>query len=186
MQKNCPKCRKSEIKMNGKNSQWKQKYKCKKCHYCFIETSRKTPQIYGSKIFESWMSEGYSCRQLKDQDKKDQKEVLKYIRKHLDENEIFQIDIVFEDVYYVMIDWVWITKNICLIVSYEYIQKKVLRFGFYDGERYKYIRDDLQVLKEIFGFNILVFTVDWSKQIKKAIEEVYPESKTTTMSDAYS
>ena len=51
---------------------------------------------------------------------------------HLDKNEIFQIDIVFENIHHVMIDGVWISKNICLIIYYEYIQKKVIRFGFYE------------------------------------------------------
>jgi transposase-like protein len=163
--------------MNGKNSQWKQKYKCKKCHFCFIESSKKTPPIYGNKIFESWVWEGYSCRQLSDQKKKEEKDILKNIRKYLDENEIFQIDLVFENVKYVMIDGVWISKDICLIIYYEYIQKKVLRFGFYDGERYEYIRDDLKVLRDSFEYEILVFTLDWGKQIKKAIEEIYPDAK---------
>jgi len=76
-----------------------------------------------------------------------------------------------------MIDWVWISKDICLIIYYEYIQKKVIRFGFYEWERYEDIVKDLQVLRDSFQYNILTFTVDWGKQIKKAIEEIYPHSK---------
>lgn len=76
-----------------------------------------------------------------------------------------------------MIDGVWISKDICLIIYYEYIQKKVIRFGFYDGERYKYIQEDLKMLKDEFKYDIQSFTVDGGKQIKKAIEEIYPESK---------
>lgn len=75
-----------------------------------------------------------------------------------------------------MLDGVWITKDICLILYYEYIQKKVLRFGFYDGERYEYIRNDLKVLRESFEYEILFFSVDGGKQIKKAIKEIYPNA----------
>jgi transposase-like protein len=76
-----------------------------------------------------------------------------------------------------MIDWVWISKNICLIIYYKYIQKKVIRFGFYEWERYEDIRSDLQILRDEFQYDITSFTVDGGKQIKKAIEEIYPESK---------
>jgi len=35
----------------------------------------------------------------------------------------------------------------------------------------------LQVLRDEFQYNILSFTVDGGKQIKKAIKEIYPQSK---------
>ena len=76
-----------------------------------------------------------------------------------------------------MIDGIWIWKGICLVIYYEYIQKKVIRFGFYDGERYEYIREDLKALRDEFKYHIASFTVDGGKQIKKTIEEIYPKSK---------
>ena len=41
MQKNCPKCRNKEVKLNWKNDKWKQKFKCKKCNFYFINRDRK-------------------------------------------------------------------------------------------------------------------------------------------------
>ena len=76
-----------------------------------------------------------------------------------------------------MIDWIWISKGICLIIYYEYIQKKVIRFWFYNWERYEYIKDDLKMLRDEFKYNIESFTVDWAKPIKKAIEEIYYNAK---------
>ena len=76
-----------------------------------------------------------------------------------------------------MIDWTWISKDICLIIYYEYNANKILRFGFYDNERYEYIRNDLRVLRDSFWYNINSFTVDWSKAIVKAIKDIYPNSK---------
>ncbi|MDA9129026.1 transposase [Candidatus Gracilibacteria bacterium] len=52
----------------------------------------------------------------------------------------------------------------------------MIRFGFYEGERYEDIREDLKSLKYSFQYDILSFTVDGGKQIKKAIGEIYPES----------
>lgn len=124
-----------------------------------------------------WIKEWYSIRQLWDQKIKDKLEILKYIRKKLDDNLIYQIDIVFENIKYVMIDWTWISKNICLIIYYEYIQKKVIRFWFYDAERYEYIKQDLKALKNEFKYNIESFTLDWARGIRKAIEEIYPTAK---------
>ena len=76
-----------------------------------------------------------------------------------------------------MIDWIWISKEICLIIYYDYVNKKVIRFWFYDWERYEYIKYDLFVLKNEFKYEIECFILDWAKQIKKAIEEIYPNSK---------
>lgn len=76
-----------------------------------------------------------------------------------------------------MIDWTWISKEICLIIYYDYINKKVVRFWFYDWEKYKYIKNDLEVLKNEFKYEIICFVVDWGKQIKKAVEYIYPNSK---------
>ena len=174
--KNCPKCRGKHTKKYWKNSDWKQKYKCKKCSYCFVISQKQTPKIYGEKVFEDWIEEGYSCRQLWLQKHKNSKDILKNIQKHLDSNELYQIDLVFENIHHIMIDGIWISKDICLIIYYEYIQKKVIRFGFYSGELYEDIVDDLRVLRDEFKYDIQSFTVDGGKQIKKAVEEVYPES----------
>ena len=76
-----------------------------------------------------------------------------------------------------MIDWTWISKDICLIIYYEYNIKKVLRFWFYDSEKYEYILNDLIQLKNSFWYDIKSFTIDWSKAIVKAILEVYTKSK---------
>lgn len=76
-----------------------------------------------------------------------------------------------------MVDGIWISKDICLIIYYEYIQKKVIRFGFYHWERYEDIVKDLKALRDEFKYDILSFTVDGGKQIKKSIEEIYPEAK---------
>ena len=122
------------------------------------------------------MVEWYSVRQLSLQKWKYKKDVLRYIRENLDNNKLYQIDIVFDDIKYVMIDWTWITSDICLIVYYEYVQKKIIRFWFYDWEKYEYIKRDLIILKYNFKYDIVSFTVDWGKQIKKAVDEIYPNS----------
>jgi hypothetical protein len=123
------------------------------------------------------LSEWYSSRQLWLQKSKYTIDILKYIREKLDNNLIFQIDIVFENVEYIMIDWTWITSEICLIIYYDYINKKVIYFSFYDWEKYEYIKKDLTILRDKFKYEIKAFVVDWAKQIKKAIEEIYPIAK---------
>jgi transposase-like protein len=76
-----------------------------------------------------------------------------------------------------MIDWTWITREICLILYYDYINKKVIYFRFCDWEKYEYIKDDLLILKNSFKYDIVAFVVDWAKPIKKAIQEVYFTAK---------
>lgn len=175
--KNCPKCKSTKVKLNWKNSQWKQKYKCKKCYFCYVRNRRNSDWIRGKKIFEDWLTEWYSVRQLSLQNWKSKDTVKEEIRTYLDNNEIHQVDIVFDDIQHVMIDWTWISKDICLIIYYEYIQKKVIRFWFYEAERYEYIKEDLTLLRDSFWYDIQSFTVDWSKAIKKAVEEIYIQTK---------
>jgi hypothetical protein len=163
--------------LNWISNSFKQKYKCKSCNYCFVKKSKTNDIIRWEKIFDEWIKEWYSSRQLWEQKSKYTIDVLNYIRERLDNNLIFQIDIVFENVKYIMIDWTWISKEFCLIIYYDYINKKVIRFWFYNWERYKYIKNDLLVLKNEFKYEIVCFIVDWAKQIKKAVEEIYPTAK---------
>ena len=163
--------------MNWKNSDWKQKFKCKYCWYCFVNLNIKKWIIRTEKIFLDWLNEWYSSRQLWLQKSKNKLDVLNYIREKLDNNLIYQIDLYFENVKYVMIDWIWISKDICLIIYYDYVSKKIIRFWFYDWERYKYIKSDLEDLRDEFKYEITCFVVDWAKAIKKAIEKVFPNSK---------
>jgi transposase-like protein len=44
-------------------------------------------------------------------------------------------------------------------------------------ERYEYIKEDLRVLRDEFTYQIECFILDGAKQVKKAIEEIYPDSK---------
>ncbi len=73
-----------------------------------------------------------------------------------------------------MIDWTWISNEICLIIYFVYINKKIIRFGFYPWERYKYIKKDLIAIRDDFKYSIECFVVDGSIQIKKAINDIFP------------
>ena len=95
------------------------------------------------------------------------------IRNELDNNLIYQIDLVFDNVKYIMIDWTWITKKIYLIIYYDYINKKVIHFWFYDAEKYEYIESDLKTLRDDYKYKIEYFVVDWAKNIKKAIKKFF-------------
>ena len=53
-----------------------------------------------------------------------------------------------------MIDWTWITKKVCLIIYYDYINKKVIHFWFYNAERYEYIENDLKTLRDDYKYQI--------------------------------
>jgi hypothetical protein len=121
--------------------------------------------------------EGYSVRQLSLQYLKPEKVIITFIRNILDTNKIYQIDLIFENVKYIMIDGTWISKDICLIIYYDYLNRKVIFFSFYQWERYEYIKSDLKVLRDEFKYEIECFIVDGGKQIKKAIQEICPNAK---------
>ena len=163
--------------MNWKNDKLKQKYKCKKCNYCFIIKDRRNDKIRTEKLFNERIKEWYSIRQLSKQTWKKEDIIWENIKLELDSNLIYQIDIVFENVKYIMIDWTRISNEICLIIYYDYINRKVVRFWFYDWEKYEYIKNDLLVLRNEFKYEIACFIADWGKQIKKAIENIFPNAK---------
>lgn len=120
--------------------------------------------------------EWYSIRQLSIQTNKSQEHIKSYIRNELDNNLLLNIDEIFDNVKYVMIDWIWISTEICLIIYYEYRIKKVLRFWFYDWEKLDYISKDLSYIKHKFKYEIEAFIVDWWLQIISAIKKIYPEA----------
>ncbi len=140
--------------------------------------NKKQPKIKSERIFLDRLIEWYSVRQLSDQNNKNETSILEYIRNKLDNDAFDCVDEAFDDVKHIMIDWVWVRKNVCLIVYYEYNINKILRFGFYDWERYEYIANDLRYLKQNFQYKIESFTVDWWLQIASAIKEIYPKAKT--------
>ncbi len=80
MQKKCPKCRKNNIKLNWKNKQLKQRFKCKNCWHCFIKKWKSNDKIRTEKIFLDWLNEWYSTRQIWIQKDKNKLDVLNYIR----------------------------------------------------------------------------------------------------------
>ena len=114
---------------------------------------------------------------MSDQNSKKILYIKELVRNELDNNLIYQIDLVFDNVKYIMIDWTWITRNICLIIYYDYVNKKIIRFWFYNSERYEYIENDLKTLRDDYKYQIECFVVDWAKNIKKAIVKVFQNAK---------
>lgn len=176
MTQNCRKCRSSQTKKNGYNSDGKQKYKCKKCWFCFVRKKSKQPKIKTKYLLEEYIQEWYVHRQLAKQSGKDMKQLQLELRKQLDKYPISQIDEVYEDVCCVTIDGTWIRKGVCMLVYYEYNLKKVLYVSSRDEERQRYIEEDLRVLKQTYRYNIQYFVIDWDKNIKKAVQSVYPKA----------
>jgi len=41
----------------------------------------------------------------------------------------------------------------------------------------EYIKEDLKVLRDEFKYEIICVVLDWAKQIKKAVEEIFPNAK---------
>lgn len=154
---------------------WKQKFKCIKCNYCFVHKDRKTSTIKGNKLFLQRLFEGYSIRQLADQYKKHRQDILLYIRSKLAIPVCSNIDEAFDNVSYVMIDWTWI-GDICVIVYYEYVLKKILRIWLYDKEWVDFITKDLLHLSAVFQYKITAFVVDGWLQITSAIKRIYPQA----------
>jgi transposase-like protein len=176
-QKKCPKCYSRHIKLNGKNSQWKQKYKCKCCEYCFVKKYQKQPKIKSKKTYEGYLKEWYSYRQLSKQTKHTKKTLQRCIRKLFDTSHITDIDIIYENVKYVMIDWTYI-DDICVIIYYEYKLKKILKIRITNEESLDAITYDLEELRDLNWYNIQSFTIDWWIQIIWAIRKVYPNATT--------
>lgn len=173
--KKCPKCYSRHIKLNGKNDKLKQKYKCKSCNYCFVKKDQKQPKIKSTKTYEQYIKEWYSYRQLSKQTKHDKKKLQWHIRKLIDNSHITDIDMVYKDVKYVMIDWTYV-DDICVIIYYEYKLKKILKVHITKEESLDIITRDLEELRDLNWYNIQSFSIDWWIQIMWAIKNIYPEA----------
>lgn len=132
--------------------------------------------------FHEYILEGYSSRQVAKQSGKKEYIVRRDIQTRLDTNQINCIDEIFPNIQYLMIDGYalpkaeWCENSDILLVYYEYIQKKVIRFSIRDGEKKAYIVEDLKFLKEDMGYTEIIACIsDGSLQIASALKEVYPE-----------
>lgn len=174
-QKRCPKCYSRRLKLNGKNSQWKQKYRCKSCKYCFVEKYKRQSKIKSRKTYDLYIKEWYSYRQLSNQTKYIKRDLQKHVRKLIDTSHITDIDILYKNVKYVMIDWTYI-GNICVIIYYEYKLKKILKVRITEKESLNDITYDLRELQDLNKYNVYSFTIDWWIQIMWAIRNIYPKA----------
>jgi hypothetical protein len=132
--------------------------------------------------FHDYILEGYSSRQIAKQSGKLEYLVRRDIQSRLDESQIDGIDEIFPDVRYIMIDGYALPKapgcqhSDILLVYYEYIQERVIGFSIRDGEKKKYITEDLKFLRDQMGYReIRICISDGAWQIASALREIYPE-----------
>jgi hypothetical protein len=81
--------------------------------FCFV-TRKKRKQEYlprTTDIFENYIREGYSSRQIADQEKLIERRVRAYIQYHLDQNPIVCISEIYPDVHHIMVDGYWLPKR---------------------------------------------------------------------------
>ena len=124
---------------------------------------------------KDYVKEWYSSRQLSQQKNKKEYLVRKHIQNKLDNNNIQAIDIFYDNVRNIMIDWYWLPWKKILLVYYEYIIEKVIRFSICDWETKENIIKDLEILKRSFQYGIKSSTTDWWKWCFKALKTVYPD-----------
>ncbi|MFA5748257.1 MAG: transposase [Candidatus Absconditabacterales bacterium] len=136
---------------------------------------QKQPKIKSNKTYEQYIKEGYSYRQLSKQTKHTKKNLQNHIRKLIDNSHITDIDSIYNNVKYVMIDGTYI-DDICVIIYYEYKLKKILKISITHEESLDYITNDLQELKNLNKYDIKSFTIDGGIQIIGAIRKVYPNT----------
>jgi hypothetical protein len=124
--------------------------------------------------FESYIREGYSSRQIADQESMLEYRVRRDIQSRLDASKIICIDEIFPSVHHMMIDGYWLPKmkwrdeygNIhirkqILLLYYDYLHEKVIWFSIRDGEKKEYIAEDLRFLRDEMGYrDILSCTCD--------------------------
>lgn len=170
--------------------------KCKDCLFCFVERwKRKQERLFRTNShFESYIQEGYSSRQITLQKQRETgRNILEYrvrkdIQSRLDASTIICIDEIFPNVHHLMIDGYWLPKmkwkdeygnihtiNLILLLYYDYLHEKVIWFSIRDGEKKKYIAEDLRFLRDQMGYtNILSCTCDGWVSILAALRVVYP------------
>ena len=170
------------MKKNGKNQSWSLKLKCKKCLFCFVARKKRKQEYLPrtTNIFENYIREGYSSRQIADQEWLIEYRVRLYIQSRLDHNTITCISEIYSWVEHIMIDGYWLPKDKygsrkILLVYYAYTIWKVIWFSIRDGERKEYIAEDLRFLRDHMGYmGIISCTADWWIGIATALKEIYP------------
>jgi len=128
-----------------------------------------------SSVFNAYIKEGYSARQLADQTQREEYRVRQDIQYRLDTNKIQCIDEIYPEVHYLMIDGYHLPWGLILLVYYESKQDKVIWFSIRDGEKKEYIVEDLRLLRDEMGYRyIKSCSTDGSPSIISALKEIYP------------
>jgi len=93
-------CKNNELKLNWKSGNWKQRFKCKNCNHCFVKKYKQNDKVRWTRFFDNWLKEWYSIRQLSNKYWKNEEIIRENIKNILDDNLIYQIDLVFYNVEY--------------------------------------------------------------------------------------
>jgi hypothetical protein len=112
-------------------------------------------------IFENYIREGYSSRQIADQEKLMEYRIRQYIQSRLDQNPIASISEIYSGVHHIMIDGYWLPKSKyrpkqILLVYYAYMTQKVIWFSIRDGEKKEYIAEDLRFLRDHMDYTEII------------------------------
>ena len=180
MQKKCPLCSSSDIKKDWRNQSGSQKIKCNSCKHCFVDRKKQKQGkvLHTRKVFDEYITEWYSVRQLAKQTKKEEYLIRSDIHYRLDNNHITCIDEVYGPVHSIMIDGYHLPWWEVLLAYYEPVIEKILWFSIRDGEKKEHVLEDLVFLRDSFQYRDIRFGIcDGSKSIVWAFQKVYPNAK---------
>lgn len=148
-----------------------QRFKCKDCQCCFTPTRPDVSSSNRFVWFRKWISgkqriediseeSGYSTRQLR-----------RWFDEYLASAPEWRIR--HRQIYHLLVDGTWFTKDHCLIVYRDADSKSTVYYRFAEDENEYEIIKDLQVFKAL-KLKIASFTTDGSEDIVRAIKYAYP------------
>jgi len=161
----------------GKTGNGKQRFQCLGCHKTFVWSLKRRSEAYRLRLFREWINESYSIRQLMVQSglsKSTLNRTKAYWINQKPDSVKEEIDL--DKINYIQIDGTYFHRDGCLFLVIDSMSQRVI------GKRYisrENLIESLELFKELKkrGLEPGYAALDGHKQVRKALEMVWPEIK---------
>lgn len=177
LKKRCLSCKKSKIKLFGKTKSGRQRFRCLGCHKTFVWSLKKRSEEQRFRWFRDWIKESYSIRQLMAQSGLS-KSTLNRIKEYwINQNpDLQKEEINLDQTYYIQIDGTYFHRDGCWFLVIDSVSQKIIGRRYISKEN---LIESEMLFRELKkrGLEPGYAVIDGHKQVRKALEMVWPEIK---------
>lgn len=157
----------------GNTNSGYQRFKCKDCNYIYTFHNHQNKVIKERKVFEWWITEGYSVRQLIKISKHGIWKI-KQVKSYWLNICPPKIDYDYATIKYLLFDGTYFKHENCLMVVINNVNNQVIAHDYNIKENYAAAVKIFQSL-QVVGTKPIAITIDGNTSVIRALKTVWPE-----------